>query len=168
MWDTAGLPLKLSRGPTTPLGPKRSAVERPAVAVPLISVADNSEPLSSPPRVRKRFEGKACGIPHLAKNERDVGHPATDGGDRAQKRVHSTLHLIAASRWYGSLAARLYWMPHDDTAALNSFLLGLRRALLSTLIRSTAGFRAQAVESEPEWYACLPAGRTQDTPARPT
>ena len=25
---------------------------------------------------RYRLEGEACGIPHLAKNERDVGHPA--------------------------------------------------------------------------------------------
>jgi hypothetical protein len=25
---------------------------------------------------RSRLEGKTCGIPHLAKNERDVGHPA--------------------------------------------------------------------------------------------
>jgi hypothetical protein len=33
---------------------------------------------------RERPAGKACGIPHLAKNERDVGHPATGGGDRAK------------------------------------------------------------------------------------
>jgi hypothetical protein len=24
----------------------------------------------------RRLEGETCGIPHLAKNERDVGHPA--------------------------------------------------------------------------------------------
>ena len=24
------------------------------------------------------LEGETCGIPHLAKNERDVGHPAVD------------------------------------------------------------------------------------------
>jgi hypothetical protein len=29
---------------------------------------------------RSRLEGKACGIPHLAKNERDVGHPAIVAG----------------------------------------------------------------------------------------
>jgi len=29
---------------------------------------------------RSGLEGKACGIPHLAKNERDVGHPAIDAG----------------------------------------------------------------------------------------
>jgi hypothetical protein len=29
---------------------------------------------------RVRPKGKTCGIPHLAKNERDVGHPATRGG----------------------------------------------------------------------------------------
>jgi hypothetical protein len=29
---------------------------------------------------RDRFEGKACGIRHLAKNERDVGHPAIVAG----------------------------------------------------------------------------------------
>jgi hypothetical protein len=27
-----------------------------------------------------RLEGRACGIPHLAKNERDVGHPAIGAG----------------------------------------------------------------------------------------
>jgi hypothetical protein len=25
---------------------------------------------------RPRLEGQTCGIPHLAKNKRDVGHPA--------------------------------------------------------------------------------------------
>jgi hypothetical protein len=29
---------------------------------------------------RHRVEGEACGIPHLAKNERDMGHPATAAG----------------------------------------------------------------------------------------
>jgi hypothetical protein len=29
---------------------------------------------------RERLEGKVCGIPHLAKNERDVGHPAVGAG----------------------------------------------------------------------------------------
>jgi hypothetical protein len=29
---------------------------------------------------RERLEGEACGIPHLAKNERDVGHPAMVAG----------------------------------------------------------------------------------------
>jgi hypothetical protein len=27
-----------------------------------------------------RLEGQACGIPHLAKNERDMGHPAIVAG----------------------------------------------------------------------------------------
>ena len=27
-----------------------------------------------------RLEGETCGIPHLAKNERDVGHPAFAAG----------------------------------------------------------------------------------------
>jgi hypothetical protein len=31
-------------------------------------------------RTRQRLEGEACGIPHLAKNERDVGHPAIAAG----------------------------------------------------------------------------------------
>jgi hypothetical protein len=31
---------------------------------------------------RSRLEGDPCGIPRLAKNERDVGHPAIGGGDR--------------------------------------------------------------------------------------
>src|SRR5580658_2772817 len=30
-------------------------------------------------------EVKVCGLPHLAKNERDVGHPSVRGGDRSQK-----------------------------------------------------------------------------------
>jgi hypothetical protein len=29
---------------------------------------------------RDRLEGETCGIPHLAKNERDVGHPAIGAG----------------------------------------------------------------------------------------
>jgi hypothetical protein len=29
---------------------------------------------------RERLEGEACGIPHLAKNERDVGHPTIVAG----------------------------------------------------------------------------------------
>jgi hypothetical protein len=29
---------------------------------------------------RGRLGGEACGIPHLAKNERDVGHPAVAAG----------------------------------------------------------------------------------------
>jgi hypothetical protein len=29
---------------------------------------------------RSGFEGEACGIPHLAKYERDVGHPAIGAG----------------------------------------------------------------------------------------
>jgi hypothetical protein len=37
--------------------------------------------------VRKRLEGEACGIPHLAKNERDVGHPAVFAGDEAQRAL---------------------------------------------------------------------------------
>ncbi len=28
----------------------------------------------------RQLEGEACGIPHLAKNERDVGHPAMAEG----------------------------------------------------------------------------------------
>jgi hypothetical protein len=27
-----------------------------------------------------QLEGEACGVPHLAKNERDVGHPAVGAG----------------------------------------------------------------------------------------
>ena len=33
---------------------------------------------------RSRLEGKACGIPHLAKNERDVGHPAIGAGIKSK------------------------------------------------------------------------------------
>jgi hypothetical protein len=43
-----------------------------------------------------RREGEACGIPHLAKNERDVGHPAIVAGmePKIRKRWRS---LTAAS-----------------------------------------------------------------------
>ena len=33
-----------------------------------------------------QLEGKTCGIPHLAKNERDVGHPAIVAGIEPKKR----------------------------------------------------------------------------------
>jgi hypothetical protein len=32
------------------------------------------------PRARSRLEGKDSGIPHLAKSERDAGHPAVVPG----------------------------------------------------------------------------------------
>jgi hypothetical protein len=35
---------------------------------------------------RSGLEGKACGIPHLAKNERDVGHPAIVAGIEPKNR----------------------------------------------------------------------------------
>ena len=35
--------------------------------------------------VRDRLEGKARGIPHLAKNERDMGHPAIGAGIEPQR-----------------------------------------------------------------------------------
>jgi hypothetical protein len=38
-----------------------------------------------------RLEGEACGIPHLAKNERDVGHPALVAGIEPKKGVHLTI-----------------------------------------------------------------------------
>jgi hypothetical protein len=36
---------------------------------------------------RGRFEGEGCGIPHLAKNERDVGHPAVAAGIEAKSAL---------------------------------------------------------------------------------
>jgi hypothetical protein len=35
----------------------------------------------------RKLEGETCGIPHLAKNERDVGHPAVVAGIEPQKRM---------------------------------------------------------------------------------
>ena len=51
--------------------------------------------------VRSRLEGEAFRIPHLAKNERDMGHPAIGVGMEPQKRVHSTLSLIPENRLRG-------------------------------------------------------------------
>jgi hypothetical protein len=39
------------------------------------------------PLRRGTLEGQACGIPHLAKNERDVGHPAWVEGIEATGRA---------------------------------------------------------------------------------
>jgi hypothetical protein len=36
-------------------------------------------------RVKKNVRGKSRGIPHLAKNERDVGHPGVCSGMGLQK-----------------------------------------------------------------------------------
>jgi hypothetical protein len=41
---------------------------------------------------------EVCGIPHLAKNERDVGHPGLGGRDR----FRSSLEVVDLSvRWKG-------------------------------------------------------------------
>jgi hypothetical protein len=47
------------------------------------------------------FEGEGCGIPHLAKNERDVGHPAVVAGMEpkrclrvAEKRFEAVVHVL--------------------------------------------------------------------------
>jgi hypothetical protein len=46
---------------------------------------------------REGIEGECCGIPHLPKSGR-CGAPGVDGGDRAEKRILSNLHLPPASR----------------------------------------------------------------------
>ena len=38
--------------------------------------ARGTRPVTSALRLARRSQVKGCGIPHLAKNERDVGHPA--------------------------------------------------------------------------------------------
>ena len=50
---------------------------------------------------RHEFEGEACGIPHLAKNERDVGHPAVVAGIEpkrdlgvAKERFEAVVHML--------------------------------------------------------------------------
>jgi hypothetical protein len=48
---------------------------------------------------RERLEGEVCGIPHLAKNERDVGHPAIGSGIELTG-VHSKL-LTDRDWWRG-------------------------------------------------------------------
>jgi hypothetical protein len=37
---------------------------------------------------RTRLEGEACGIPHLAKNERDVGHPTIGAGIEPKRLLY--------------------------------------------------------------------------------
>src|SRR5271170_2119160 len=66
------------------VGPERKAVEglRPSFSAH-VRWCEHGAPVRSC-GTRDRLEGEACGIPHLAKNERDVGHPATRGGDRAK------------------------------------------------------------------------------------
>jgi hypothetical protein len=46
--------------------------------------------------IPQQVEGEACGIPHLAKNERDVGHPAVAAG--IEFKSPFTLHLLATAR----------------------------------------------------------------------
>jgi hypothetical protein len=37
-----------------------------------------------------KLEGEDCGIPHLAKNERDVGHPALVTGIEPKARIRGS------------------------------------------------------------------------------
>jgi hypothetical protein len=41
------------------------------------------------------LEGKAGGIPHLAKNERDVGHPAVVTGIESKSAFTQSLAMMA-------------------------------------------------------------------------
>jgi hypothetical protein len=52
------------------------AVERSAVALVARMAEYPAVDLWDP----QQHEGENCGIPHLAKNERHVGHPATSAG----------------------------------------------------------------------------------------
>jgi hypothetical protein len=61
---------------------------------------------------RGRLEGEGCGIPHLAKNERDVGHPAFVAG------IGPKSALLPASRLLG--------MTKGDTNVRVIVLLGFR------------------------------------------
>jgi hypothetical protein len=38
------------------------------------------------PWMKRESEGKHSGIPHLAKNERDVGHPSVRRGEKLQSK----------------------------------------------------------------------------------
>jgi hypothetical protein len=45
-------------------------------------------------------EGEACGIPHLAKNERDMGHPAIAAGIEPKERVRrNVMQRVVALTW---------------------------------------------------------------------
>jgi hypothetical protein len=50
---------------------------------------------------RYKFEGKSCGIPHLAQNKRDGGHPAVVAGIEpkrdlgvAKERFEAVVHVL--------------------------------------------------------------------------
>jgi DNA-binding PadR family transcriptional regulator len=70
--------------------------------------------------------GKACGIPHLAKNERDVGAPGDSGGDRGKSvflpdsLAERNTHLILASYIHCTYSHYAYSMTlmADDIKAL--------------------------------------------------
>jgi hypothetical protein len=44
---------------------------------------------------RERLEGEVCGIPHLAKNERDVGHPAIGAGIEPKTETYADPAIVA-------------------------------------------------------------------------
>ena len=49
---------------------------------------------------RNGLVGEARGIPHLAKNERDVGHPAIVAGIESEKRVRrKVMQRVVALTW---------------------------------------------------------------------
>jgi hypothetical protein len=50
---------------------------------------------------RRRLEGEGCGIPHLAKNERDMGHPEVGAGIEP-KRATITILLQTLRRDQGT------------------------------------------------------------------
>jgi len=56
-----------------------------------VRLCEHGAPLQSG-GVRERFEGQDCGIPHLAKNERGVGHPALVAG--IEPKAHSMQNAL--------------------------------------------------------------------------
>ena len=53
--------------------------ENPAISLVFREIWNNSDADRSVHRVNRESEGKNRGIPHLAKNERDKGHPSLVG-----------------------------------------------------------------------------------------
>jgi hypothetical protein len=70
----------------------------------------------------REVRGESCGIPHLAKNERDVWHPSSGCGDGGQKQVPSQLAFdrAALSRSYFFLSS---WKWYEYPGLLIPLLL---------------------------------------------
>jgi hypothetical protein len=60
-------------------------------------ISDTTAVNRSAPRMHRESEGKSRGIPHLAKNERDVGHPSVRGGISLLRNCNSFFKQMIGS-----------------------------------------------------------------------